>query len=234
MSSKGDNSLAADANTVLTADLVKSTARRISQKQLTQQLSQVFHELSEFLGSGVVLMPFVVTRGDSFQGVLKGVKNSFLAALYLRCAIRTSLNLDVRVAIGIGTTEELVAGSTLESSGQAFVRSGRRLDQMSASAKDVALISVDSGETPFDEQLNTCFALFEGFASRWTDKECEAVFLKLHNWTQTDIAQHLGIHQSAVHKRLKAASWSAVLCLLQHWQRMINSRTCPDIGEGTP
>lgn len=205
-------------NSVITADLVLSTRRGMSQQRLTVDLSLAFSELEEFLDPGTVLLPFRLFRGDSFQGVLTGFEDALLAILYLRCSIRRKLQLDVRQALGLGLTDELVEDSTLQSTGEAFIRSGRLLDDMTKQKKQYRRIAVASGNDPFDAEFNTHFELLEGIADDWTDRESEAVFLKLHKWTQTEIAEYLQINQSAVHKRLKAARWTAVDVLLNRWR----------------
>jgi len=203
---------------VITADLVQSTQRHLAQRTLTTRLNSVFDGLQNFLDPKDVLLPFTVFQGDSYQGVLAGTQHALHAMLYLRCAVRGELELDVRQALGIGRTEQIVDQSALASTGQAFVRSGRLLETMTSNRKQSRRISVDSGDEGFNGEFNVHFELLEAIATDWTDRECEAVFLKLHQWTQTDIADYLGINQSAVHKRLKAAKWSAVECLLNRWQ----------------
>lgn len=205
-------------NSVITADIVQSTQRTMSQKRLMTDLASTFLQLTEFIEPGRVLLPFTLFRGDSFQGVLAGVEDALLAAVYLRCSIRRELQLDVRQAIGLGRTSELVGDSTLQSTGEAFVRSGRLLDDMTKQKKRQQRIAVASGSDQFDAEFNTHFELLEAIAEDWTDRESEAVFLKLHKWTQTEIADYLQINQSAVHKRLKAAKWTAVDALLNRWR----------------
>ncbi len=204
-------------NSVITADLVESTRRSMSQKRLAVELTSIFSDLADFIEPGGVLLPFTLFRGDSFQGVLAGVENTLLAALYLRCSIRRQLQLDVRQALGLGRTDELVSDSTLQSTGEAFVCSGRLLDDMTKHRKQFRRIAVASSSEQFDAEFNTHFELLEAIVEDWTDRESEAVFLKLHKWTQTEIAEYLNINQSAVHKRLKAAKWTAVVELLNRW-----------------
>lgn len=205
-------------NSVITADLVQSTQRNMSQKRLTADLASIFSELTDYIDPGSVLLPFTLFRGDSYQGVLAGAEDALLAALYLRCSIRRQLQLDVRQSVGLGRTDELVRDSTLQSTGDAFVRSGRLLDAMTNQKKQLRRIAVASGSDQFDAEFNTHFELLEAIVEDWTDRESEAVFLKLHKWTQTEIAEYLDINQSAVHKRLKAAKWTAVDNLLNRWR----------------
>lgn len=81
---------------------------------------------------------------------------------------------------------------------------------------------VDSGNQDFDEDINTLLTVFDAIARKWSVKECEAIFLKLHNWSQTEIADHLQINQSAVHKRLKSADYYTVETVLKRWTELVD------------
>lgn len=202
--------------TVITGDLVSSTGTDLTQEQVARSLSDVFRDFGRFAEPNCIFLPFEIFRGDSFQGVLRGVESSLLAALYLRCSIRHFLELDVRQAIGIGLADDVVGHSTRMSSGQAFLRSGRLLDSMN-SRQSTSRLLVSTEIATVDEELNTLLTVFDAIVRRWTEKECEAVLLKLHNWTQADIAEYLQINQSAVHKRLKSADFYTVQIVLERW-----------------
>ena len=217
-------------NTVITADLVSSTSQKPG-LNISEELRWVFRNLTTFLDPGTLVLPFEISRGDSFQGVLGGVKSSLLAALYLRCSIRQSLDLDVRQAIGIGTIEKIAGMSTGTSSGEAFLRSGRLLDAMNQRRFNSRLL-VSTSDDAFDREFNALLTVFDAIVRRWTTRECEAVLLKLHNWNQTDIADYLQINQSAVHKRLKSADFYTVQLVLERWQslseRLVDSTAIPE------
>ena len=204
---------------VVTADLVRSRDGKRSQQETVEILQQIFAELCELPGTDTFQQPFTVFRGDAFQGVLKGSANTLLVSVFLRASIQHRLLLDVRQAIGIGAVSEFVQGSPLLSSGEAFVRSGHLLDEISIQKSVQRRISVSSGNPEFDDEFNTCFALLEVTARRWTEKEAEAIVLRLKGNTQDDIAKQLKINQSAVHKRLQSAGWYAIDSLLKHWDQ---------------
>lgn len=205
--------------TVITADFVHRTESSLAQKTLSEQSQLVFGLLSEFLESESIVQPFRISRGDSFQGVLAGAQRSLKAALYLRLQLRSVVQLDLRQAVGIGPVEELVGDSPLESSGTAFLRSGRLLDEMSSRRKPHQRISVHSGDPDFDAEFFSQLELLEAIYHDWTDKEAEAILFRMQQWTQSEIAEHLSIDQSAVNRRLKAAHWDAVVVLLNRWEQ---------------
>lgn len=206
---------------VITADFVSRTEANLSQKTLAQNSKLAFEDLARFLGDGAVLQSFQMSRGDSYQGVLHNARQALKAALFLRLQLLTNIQLDVRQAIGIGPTEELVGESPLESSGTAFVRSGRLLDEMSSRKKPHQRIAVDSGDMEFDSEFLSQFELLEAILSDWTEKEGEAILLRMQAWTQTQIADHLSIDQSAVNRRLRSAHWDAITVLLDRWNLAI-------------
>lgn len=216
--------------TVITADFVSRTESSLAQETLSRKTRQAFGGLTDFLGGDVIVQPFQISRGDSFQGVLRGADQSLKAALFLRLQLRSDIQLDLRQAIGIGPTEELVGESPHESSGTAFVRSGRLLDEMSSRKKPHQRIAVDSGEPEFDSEFFSQFELLEAIFTDWTDKEAQAILLRMQAWTQTQIAEHLSVDQSAINRRLKSAHWDAVAVLLDRWKLAVGRLTTKNQG----
>lgn len=206
---------------VLTADFVGRTEVELSQQELSEATKDAFVQLSGFLGEGQIAQPFRISRGDSFQGVLHDPRDSLKACLFLRLRLRATVSLDLRQAIGIGPIEEPVGDSPLESSGTAFIRSGRLLDEMSSRKKPTQRIAVRSGDHDCDAEFLCQFELLESIISDWTDKEAQAILFRLQSWTQSQIAAHLSVDQSAIHRRLKAAHWDAVAILLDRWESAV-------------
>jgi hypothetical protein len=95
---------------VLTGDLIGSSRFRIQQREeVLSNLKDSFQEIS----LDIIASPFVVFRGDSFQGVLARPEEALKATLIIRASLLSRFKekrtrLDARIAIGIGTIDYLV------------------------------------------------------------------------------------------------------------------------------
>src|SRR3546814_14727032 len=76
---------------------------------------------------------FSIFRDDSFQGMIEDPLKALEAGLWIKTALMKaddgSASYDCRMAIGIGKVT-FMAGTTLESDGEAFRHSGPALDAM--------------------------------------------------------------------------------------------------------
>ncbi|HEY9185648.1 MAG TPA: hypothetical protein VIM94_10005 [Salegentibacter sp.] len=208
---------------VLTADLIDSThySEPLMSRVMTV-LKEEFIDIEKTQPSS----DFNIYRGDSFQGVLKDPAEALVVMLQLKTAIlRISTTkkgklreADLRIAIGIGSLD--YRGNTIEeSNGQAFQFSGRSLDKMKYESRKTRL------KTP-NEHINGEFDaslfLFDEITDRWSTASAEVIYFLLKGLKEKEIATALGISQSAVNQRKKAAGWEAVNALLVRYHHIIS------------
>ncbi|SDR81741.1 hypothetical protein [Gramella sp. MAR_2010_147] len=172
---------------------------------------------------------FKIFRGDSFQGVVYEPSQSLHTALTLKTSInrlhlKSDLSnkaykkeVDLRLAIGIGTYD-FKRDSILESNGQAFQFSGRTLDDMKKENRKLQLKSPDEN---INNEFNTSLYLFDTISDKWSTASAEVIYYLLKGFKETDIASELGISQSAVNQRKKAAGWDAIEALLIRYETVI-------------
>ena len=207
---------------VITGDLIDST--KYSPKELDTILDTLNNEFKRVKNQ--YNADFKIFRGDSFQGIVLDPT----VALELVFTIKTSINklalsnskvsglTDFRIAIGIGSVN-LKRESILESNGEAFQFSGRTLDAMKS---DYPRLLLKTNNIDLDEEFNVNFSLLDSVMSKWSRASAEVVYYLQKGMKEKEIAHALGINQSAVNHRKKAANWDSISLLLKHYKSAIS------------
>ncbi|MDP2524737.1 SatD family protein [Maribacter dokdonensis] len=186
------------------------------------------HPSSEWIGMlknyfnqfGESPMNWEIYRGDEFQ--LKVTeKNALFTAIRIKSMLKTIKGLDVRMGIGIGLETYIGTGVT-ESNGPAYQRSGRNFETLKESKVN---LSIATGDAKNDRTLNLMLRLALDFMDDWSVVSAEIVTLVLDNphSSQKEVAQMLGIKQSAVSQRLKRARLDLVLEVLVYYKELITT-----------
>ena len=159
-----------------------------------------------------------IYRGDEFQ-LKVAPKNALWAAIQLKALVKTIKNLDVRMAIGVGT-EDFKGVSVSESNGTAYRRSGRTFENLKDDKRNMAIATGNQKE---DETLNLILKLASDFMDEWTSVSSEIVAIALNDpdLSQQEIAEQLNIQQSAVSQRQKRARLDLVFELLAYYPQTI-------------
>jgi len=211
---------------VLTGDLIGSSRFRIQKREeVLSNLKESFQEISP----DIIASPFVVFRGDSFQGVLARPEEALKAALIIRATLLSKFKgkltrLDARIAIGIGTIDYLSRDQVGEGDGEAFRNSGPELDKMKKREQNLVL------RTPWakiNEELGIECALLDALIQRWTKEQAEAILYQIQEpelQTQKGIAKILKISQSALSQRLKTGGYWAVEVFLERFKEIIRDK----------
>jgi hypothetical protein len=170
---------------------------------------------------GASPMNWEIYRGDEFQ--LKVTeKNAVFTAIRIKAMLKSIKGLDVRMGIGIGLETYIGTGVT-ESNGPAYQRSGRNFETLKESKVN---LSIATGESQHDRTLNLMLRLALDFMDDWSVVSAEIITLVLDNpdYSQKEIAQRLGIKQSAVSQRLKRARLDLVLDVLSYYRELIATK----------
>lgn len=202
---------------VLTGDLVESTQLdeqlREQIEEQVQLILENYHDETLFKESA----NYFFYRGDSLQIVLKNQSISLYVALLLRLAVKKISTSDIRFAIGIGQIE-VNTGAINQSTGSAFLYSGKSLDEIG----DERLVFKSSSEY-LNDQMNISFRLLETIIARWSLEMSEAVFYQLMGLTQKETAQKLNRSPVAISKRLQSAHYEEVKLFLDYYENLIRS-----------
>lgn len=148
-----------------------------------------------------------VYRGDEFQLKCE-TEDALQCSLLIKSLLRTTAQLDARIAIGIGE-QTFTAASITESNGTAYVNSGRLLDALKISG-DTLAISTDDPLLDTDINIMLRWALLQ--FDQWTPAVAQIVHRLLLDpgVTQEGLARELTISQSSVSQRLKRAHFDLI------------------------
>jgi len=194
---------------IITGDIINSEDHPSS--QWIDLLKNYFNQF------GASPMNWEIYRGDEFQ--LKVTeKNALFTAIRIKAMLKSIKGLDVRMGVGIGLETYIGTGVT-ESNGPAYQRSGRNFETLKESKVN---LSIATGDTNKDRTLNLMLRLALDFMDDWSVVSAEIVTLALDypQFSQKEIAQRLGIKQSAVSQRLKRARLDLVLDVLSYYKEI--------------
>ncbi len=206
---------------VITADLIDSSnyAEALTTKVISALKKEFLYFKKQFKAE------FKIYRGDSLQGVLPDPEHALLATLILKTAVlkqpaEKKIRADLRLSIGIGEVD-FKAKNLEESNGPAFHFSGRTLDGMKSNNPKIAITTANKN---LNSEFEASLALLDEITARWSIASAEVVYFLLYEKKEIEIAKELGISQSAVNQRKKAAGWEAVTKLLQRYKSIISKR----------
>ncbi len=203
---------------VISADLIDST--KYEPKVLAIILNTLSEEFTYY--EKEINAVFRIFKGDSFQGVIYHPEKALETALSIKTVVNklavkpknSSALADFRMAIGIGDID-LERESILESNGTAFQYSGRTLDSMKG---EIYRLRIQTPNEEYNDEFNTHFTLLESIMNRWSRASAEVVYYLLKGKKEVEIADIVGINQSAVNHRKKAANWDAISRLLARYR----------------
>ncbi|MFS4468100.1 SatD family protein [Maribacter sp. 2210JD10-5] len=159
-----------------------------------------------------------IYRGDEFQLKVNS-HNALLTAIHIKAILKSIKGLDVRMGIGIGL-ETFIGSGVSESNGPAYQRSGRKFESLKDNKVN---LSIATGRDDYDRTLNLMLRLALDFMDDWSVVSAEIVALVLDHpeLSQKEIAEQLGIKQSAVSQRLKRARLDLVKDLLDYYENLM-------------
>ncbi|WP_026708146.1 RNA polymerase sigma factor sigma-70 region 4 domain-containing protein [Flavobacterium frigidarium] len=159
-----------------------------------------------------------IYRGDEFQIEIIDPSLALHYALLIKSYLR-SINLDARMAIGVGD-KNYTAQSISESNGSAFVRSGALFETLKKQKVNLAIATVDDS---LNEELNLMLRLSLSFMDFWLVQSAEFTFISLKNpeLSQEEIGRLLEINQAAVSRRKSRAKFDLVLALDNYFRKKI-------------
>ena len=207
---------------VITADIIGYTKLTNNDADIVlNTIHNLFRELT--LDRNNLSSNFSIKRGDSIQGEISNPAEALKIALLLKTAVRKlkvgSKNLDIRIAIGIGNIDNK-RNSIDESFGEAYIYSGRSLDNMK---NDKRVFVAKTNNEAVNKELDVELTLLESIMSGWKSTSAEVLYYTLLGFNETEIAEKLNISQSAINQRKKIAGWVAVETLVKRYEKLIKT-----------
>ena len=198
---------------ILTADVIKS--RRNQNVAWLEELKEVL----TFFGKSPKY--WQIYRGDSFQLEIENCEEALFAALKIKSHLKSTINVDVRIGIGIGK-KEFNTNKITESNGEAFISSGFAFDTYLKKQT----LAIKTPWQEIDEELNIAFELALLTIDSWSQNSAEVFKLSLEseNKTQKEIAEILKITQGSVSERQKRAGFEQIMKLEKRFRKLINQK----------
>lgn len=211
---------------VITGDIVASSQLEETQKDpLNQALKTAFREIGTHSKQTDHWPAFHIFRGDSFQGLLPHPDDALSAAIQIRATLRKSQpeeaknNWDARIAIGTGSVDYLPK-NVIEGDGEAYRNSGPVLDNLKGDFRS----AIQTPHEELNDEFKALCALLDAVIAKWTPNQAEVVAMLLNGYTPKMMSEELAISQTAIHYRMKGASWFAIDRLLQRYKQVISQQ----------
>lgn len=153
-----------------------------------------------------ILVDFVPTVGDEFQGALRDPKHAYAAYV----SIKGGLPVGFYCGIGVGDIEKPM-DVDIGMRGNAFYRARSALEFCKKRKRNVVLRSSDTTSLA-DETINTLLHFIEVMENSWTNRQREVLhYYRSHpDYTYEQLGSHFGIAKQTVSKILKAGGWDLI------------------------
>ncbi len=210
---------------VITGDIVDSSSLNpVEREQVLDFIKTIFKRIEKEEGKiNEIKENYVITRGDSFQFIVKTVKMTLKYIILLRAGLKGLLNKDMsqlcdtRISIGIGNISYW-GDSVSECDGDAFRYSGKTFDKL----KNKERLLIKTHKEELDDEINVYLILLDSIISDWTNARSQIIYEKILESKQKNIVKKTGISASAVSKRLNSAHWNAIEVLLNRCEKILN------------
>jgi len=218
---------------ILTGDIIESS-RVLGSGLLLERMKALRTELER---AGYVKQGyFEIFRGDSFQLSPADPSDAMLVAIIIRAglfaqeqpnedraevAVGLKQGFDARIAIGVGDAG-FTSTRISESSGEAYLLSGRRLDRMKEEQRTLAAATWDND---LGRHLDISSMLADVLISSWSANSATAVYRQLlYGENQKQTAAYLNITQPSVQNRLRIAHFEEIKRYIAYFKEVINAR----------
>ena len=188
---------------VITADINKS--RDIEDREALQESMQKAIALINEQFVEQVLVPFTITLGDEWQGLLKSLAKSYEIVASFRDALE---GVSVSYGIGEGTIGTTIMARTSEMDGEAFHKSRAALDSAKQNHREVVFATRDERT---DLLLNATCVLLQTLRASWTERQREKIMAYKKYGTETKVAEVLGVTQGDIHQAIRAGAGKVYL-----------------------
>ena len=161
-----------------------------------------------------------IFRGDMFQLEVE-VDDALIMTLKIKSEIKKIKNLDVRIAIGIGT-QEFKTKKITESNGESYTNSGICFENLKKRR-----LAIKTPWEKFDGEWNLNFRLLSLTIDNWTPTAANIIkeAINNRNLNQTSLAKKLKRSQSTISESLNRASYEEINLLIFYFIKQLNELT---------
>ncbi|HHJ53731.1 MAG TPA: hypothetical protein ENJ89_11095 [Caldithrix abyssi] len=200
---------------VINADIVAS--RRMAGRERHEGqlfLKSALIQLNETFAADIEA-PFMITKGDEFQGVLR----TFSVVHAVMDKIEQMIYpVDLRFGVGYGQVYRLGSDITIEMDGPAFHRANEALK---LAKKKKYSVCFQTNLTEFDDTVNTIYLLIQAIKRGWSDLNYKRYWRYKDLGTLRQVAEKEGVSTQAVWESLHQSGALDVMKADQAIHRML-------------
>ncbi len=206
---------------VVTGDLVKST--RLPKEKLESVRKRLLSAAKQCKTwqTGLVKGSPDFFRGDAWQLLLNKPEWALRVGVFIRARLLAQGIADTRLAIGIGTVDNISQSRISLSTGQAFQLSGRALDAMTQHTR--LSIALPENAFPLREWMPVVGQLCDALIRPLTKRQAQIVSLAISPFEprHEDIAKQLrpSVSKQLVTKTLQSANWNSLKLAIDQFQK---------------
>ncbi|WHZ31655.1 SatD family protein [Desemzia incerta] len=187
-------------------------SRTLSNREAVQErFRSVLQSINQTYAEDIAA-EFVITLGDSFQGLVKNKRVVLTILFEIELAMSP---VEFRFGIGLGEISTPIQRENSSGmDGAAYHRARQMIDTIEANeakyatSETNAMICSGTGYQANDSLLNAVLSLGTALKSKWTQRQKEIMYTYfLHGENQYKTADALNIGQSSVNKALNAAKY---------------------------
>ncbi len=160
-----------------------------------------------------------IYRGDSFQLELAPAE-ALEAVLYIKACIKQYIELDARMAIGVGEKTRNTPKIT-EANGSAFINSGKCFEALNKHT-----LGFCSPWPELDEEINLNLTLASLAIDHWSRNASRIIKVAMEHpeLTQNQLAKKLDKTQSTISESLSRAGYDEMMQLETRYRHLITNR----------
>ena len=216
----------------ISADIVSSTSLNTKDLiKLRWRLQELFRRIAEdspgFWGR--------IVRGDSIECFVPEYHDALRIAILIKLYVKLMvsewdcspllLRYGIRFSIGFGAINYADKEDDIID-GPAIYISGRNLDAISRVRDVYSCIEIDEYDKRMNYLLDSYVAMIDNLLNSYSVKQAEVVYYKLRGYKETQIAEMIGVKQSAVNSRSSLADWNLLGRAVRDFENFDFERIC--------
>lgn len=190
---------------------IKNSRQITNRKEVQEQFRSILQSINEKYADDIASQ-FMITLGDSFQGLLKNKEAIMNIIFEIELAMSP---VELRFGIGLGDVSTTIQRkNSMEMDGTAYHRARQVIETIETnenkytqSETNIMIFTGDDYQQT-DRLLNTILSLATALKSKWSKRQKEVMYAYFtHGENQYKTAELLSIGQPTVNKALNAAKY---------------------------
>lgn len=211
---------------------IKDSRNIANRKEVQEKFRSTLQNINQKYADDIASQ-FMITLGDSFQGLLKNKQAIMSIVFEIELAMSP---IELRFGIGLGDISTTIQReNSMEMDGPAYHRARQMIETIEANENKYTrsetnmMICSGTDYLQTDQLLNTILSLATALKSKWSDRQKEVMYTYFtHGENQYKTAEALGIGQSSVNKALNTAKYYTYKTALTDTSLFLSQNTRED------